>query len=288
MKRWRIPRLRFSLRTFLVLICIIGALLGLAAHRIETGKQRWATIAELQRLGVHVSFHDDDTYIDWTPAVIADMTWWQTMHYANHTLRLSSVQFTSRTPAPRAFELLRDFPSIENVHLMGEGADDGILGELVRHKKIVYLDLSKSCITDEGLARLTELPKLRGIELPPGIGDAGFIHVAKVPNLLGIRGAGGPVTDEGLKHLRGLTGMYELGLRDTRITDEGVAYLAGMKNLVALDLSGTRVTGQCAATFVDCTNLRRLELSRTRFDDAGLAAIGSFPVLPRISQMTSP
>jgi len=33
------------------------------------------------------------------------------------------------------------------------------------------------------------------------------------------------VTDAGLEHLQGLTGLDELGLRDTNVTDEGVKKL---------------------------------------------------------------
>ncbi len=279
-RRW-LPRIRFSLRTFLVFVCIVGAALGLIAHRVRLGKERWAKITELQRLGVYFGFHDDN--IDWTPEVIADMNWWQTWRAADHALDVRSAQLTRQTPAPKALELMRDFPNIQLLYIAGIDADDRVMADIVRHKAMEYLDLSKSRITDVGLSRLAEMPNLKSITLPPAMTDAGLAHVAKLPQLGLIWGSGGSITDDGAKQLAGLTGMYYLCLRDTAISDEGVRHLAGMKSLSWLDLSGTRVTGRCATFIQGMEQLQRLNLDRTEFDDSGLAGICDLQLLQRLS-----
>ncbi|MDZ4778767.1 MAG: hypothetical protein SGJ19_00775 [Planctomycetia bacterium] len=275
-KRWRIPRLRFSLRTFLVLICLIGALLGLAAHRIEKGKQRWAKIAELQKLGVGVGFTED--YRQWTPDVIGNMNWWQSWREADRAQNLSVVMFGQESPAPRAFELIRDFPGIAIVHLDGQEVDDRLMAELVRHRNIVHLDLQRSQITDEGLARLLELPNLNSLALPPGTTDAGLAHVAQLTQLRRLVARNTKITDAGLKNFVGRRGVDFLDLSNTPVTDEGVSHLVGMKSLIQLDLSGTRVTGACGEHLSGLAQLTRVELNQTQFDDAGLENISKLPL----------
>jgi hypothetical protein len=271
MSRWRFPRLRFSLRTFLVLICIIGALLGLAAHRIEKGKQRWAKIAELQRLGVHVGFTDDAR--QWTPDVIENMNWWQSWREADRAQKLTVVMFSSETPPPRAFELIHDFPDIAIVHLYGPDVDDRLMDELVRHKNIQHLDLFETQITEQGLARLSELPNLNSLYLPRGTTDAGLAHIAGLPRLRRLWARDSAITDEGMKHFAGRQGLNFLDLSHAAITDEGVRHLAGMKLLLQINLADTHVTGACGKYLSGVPDLQRLELDRTLFDDAGLAEL---------------
>ncbi len=273
MKRWRIPRLRFSLRTFLVLICIIGALLGLAAHRIETGKQRWAKIAELQKLGVGVGFTDD--FRQWTPDVIENMNWWQSWREADRAQNLTVVTFGAQTPAPRAFELIHDFPDIAIIYLDGQDVDDRLMDEVVRHKNILHLDLFKTQITDQSLARLSELPNLNSLYLPRGTTDAGLAHVAGLPQLRRLWARDSAITDEGMKHFAGRQGLNFLDLSNAAISDEGVRHLAGMKMLLQINLSDTQVTGACGKYLSGVPDLQRLELDRTLFDDAGLAEMHS-------------
>jgi len=50
------------------------------------------------------------------------------------------------------------------------------------------------------------------------------------------------ITDTGLVHLEGMTGLSYLNLSGTRITDAGLTHLKGMTSLSNLVLSGTRIT----------------------------------------------
>lgn len=50
------------------------------------------------------------------------------------------------------------------------------------------------------------------------------------------------VTDAGLEHLKGLTGLVQLSLINTEITDRGLEHLKGLSELQTLDLRRTQVT----------------------------------------------
>jgi hypothetical protein len=50
------------------------------------------------------------------------------------------------------------------------------------------------------------------------------------------------VSDEGLKHVRGLWGLRHLDLRETRITDEGLMCLSQLRSLKFLGLYHTIVS----------------------------------------------
>jgi Leucine-rich repeat (LRR) protein len=51
------------------------------------------------------------------------------------------------------------------------------------------------------------------------------------------------VTDDGLKHLQGLTQLRTLDLSATNVTDAGLKHLQGLTELQILDLNGTKATG---------------------------------------------
>jgi len=56
-----------------------------------------------------------------------------------------------------------------------------------------------------------------------------------------------PVTDAGIRHLLGLTGLTRLNIAGTQITDDGLVALGGLQNLEWVCVNRTRVT----ATGVD-------------------------------------
>jgi Leucine-rich repeat (LRR) protein len=53
---------------------------------------------------------------------------------------------------------------------------------------------------------------------------------------------GTQVTDAGLAHLQGLTGLQGLWLINTQVTDAGLAHLQGLTGLQVLSLDNTQVT----------------------------------------------
>lgn len=89
---------------------------------------------------------------------------------------------------------------------------------------------------------------------------------------------GVPVADEGLRDIRILGNLTELGLAYTPITDDALRHLAPLKHLRSLRLSATNVTGAGLSHLADC-RLTRLYLSKSKFNQDGQKHLGLFPTL---------
>ena len=98
--------------------------------------------------------------------------------------------------------------------------DEQLAEKLKGRADLKSLDLSYCReITDEGLAHLKGLTKLKELSL-----------------------ASTKITDAGLVHLKGLTKLKELGLASTKITDAGLVHLKGLSKLELLYLKETEIT----------------------------------------------
>lgn len=104
------------------------------------------------------------------------------------------------------------------------------------------LDLSKSLVTDAGLAHLAALKKLDFLDLSDTqITGEGLGALASTPiTRLDLTRA--TITDDGLASLAHLHTLEMLWLNETAITDEGLARLVGLGSLEQLDISDTAVT----------------------------------------------
>ena len=78
------------------------------------------------------------------------------------------------------------------------------------------------------------------------------------------------VSDDGLKHLSGLTNLQVLILWDIDVGDDGLKHLSGLTNLEALTLEGTQVTGDGLKHLSGLTNLGTLHLEGKKITDDGL------------------
>ena len=78
-----------------------------------------------------------------------------------------------------------------------------------------------------------------------------------------------PITDEGLKHLSGLTALEELDLYGTSLTDRGIAFLRNLTAIRKLNLLGAEVTDAGAEMLARLSHLRELNLYRSHVSNAG-------------------
>lgn len=88
-------------------------------------------------------------------------------------------------------------------------------------KQLLWLNLGRTKITDEGLKVIAQLPALRQIH---------FNHTL--------------ITDDGVKHLSPLSELNYLNLVGTKITDAGLAHLSPMKKLKNIFAYQTEVTSK--------------------------------------------
>ena len=92
--------------------------------------------------------------------------------------------------------------------------------------QLAWLDVSKTQITDAGLAHIGKLTNLTRLHLEKtGITDAGLPHIAKLEKLEYLNLYGTKVSDAGIANLKGLKNLKKLFLWQTAVTDKGAADL---------------------------------------------------------------
>jgi mono/diheme cytochrome c family protein len=93
-------------------------------------------------------------------------------------------------------------------------------------KDLIWLDLSRTRITDAGLKALEKMPNLQHLDLRgTAVGDAGLDKLAPLHNLRTLGLYGTSVTDAGLPALQRLSGLRRLYVGGTGVTPPGVASL---------------------------------------------------------------
>lgn len=91
-----------------------------------------------------------------------------------------------------------------------------------------------------------------------------------------------PVTDEGLRQLRGLDNIAALTLVDLQVTDAGLEHVAKLKNLQMLDLIGVDISVAGLEQLSLLRNLQRVQLQQTQLRDHNLAVLRQFPRLTSV------
>lgn len=136
-------------------------------------------------------------------------------------------------------------PTTDLVLATMDGITDAALSRIGTFEKLRWLDLTKTKITDSGVAHLTGCRSLRDLSIATTrISNASLATVGKLSTLEELDISGTPVTDAGLAHLRGLSNLKVLRLAVTQVGDEGLLQLARLKNLEMIDARQTQVTPQ--------------------------------------------
>jgi hypothetical protein len=91
------------------------------------------------------------------------------------------------------------------------------------------------------------------------------------------------ITDDGVKHLAGLTSLKKLELlRVPELTDASLAFIARMTNLEELNLSGASINGSGFVHLAKLKSLKVLVIPGLTLDDAGLANLGRLTSLQEL------
>jgi uncharacterized membrane protein len=123
------------------------------------------------------------------------------------------------TPGERALEY--------TAAIAGRGFGDAELAELrAVGDQLVWMDLSRTDVTDAGLAPLAEMPRLRHLDLrDTGVGDPAVDALAgsRALETLSLYGTG--LTDAGLIRLQSLPALRRVYVGGTSVTEAGMARL---------------------------------------------------------------
>jgi hypothetical protein len=155
-----VKRLRFSLRTFLVLVTIIVAVFGSLMVRSRRQAESVDLLHQYQALVLH-DYHYDD--------------------------RGEPVRGKAKMPWPNW--LVRTFGhdfffDVENVSVRDTSFSDQEMPYVLRLRDLRFLYLTRSRITDEGLADIGNLDRLEGLNLVgTSIGDSSVEELKKLKRL---------------------------------------------------------------------------------------------------------
>jgi hypothetical protein len=101
--------------------------------------------------------------------------------------------------------------------------------------------------------------------------DDDMKHLRGLKSLIALDLTGGGYTDEGLKEISDLTGLGELYLSDrAKITDAGIAHLRRLTGLRVLRLAGPGITDGCIKDLRELKGLKELSIQDTAITESGL------------------
>jgi hypothetical protein len=243
-----VRRYRFSLRTFLLATTVLGVWLGL---KVSHDARMDRALAGITASGGLIKVYDRSQNFPWG-------LWKYRYHLQFHDLRepLSTKDFSH----------LRAFgpASLHWLNLANTGLTDRDLEIVASLRGVEYLSLANETyangevipdrpqnkITDAGLARLSGLRNLRGIDL-----------------------SGAEITDDGLKILAGMPHLVWVYLDATQVKGPGLANLKTHDQLRMLELNGCELTPAAYENVIQLSNLSSLGLRNSGTTDALFALI---------------
>jgi hypothetical protein len=161
------------------------------------------------------------------------------------------------------------------------------LAEIAGLAHLEFLEVQGDRITDEGLASVARLPKLKSLVIGQpkmGLSDAGLVHLTKLPALEVLSIKSGRFSVTGLEHVGRICGLKKLAIHVNNLRDAGLAHLADLAQLEDLSLHNeTRAPKSVNLDAIEqiarIKALKRLQLTRFDLRGPGLPALGSLPAL---------
>ncbi|WP_218933035.1 leucine-rich repeat domain-containing protein [Roseimaritima multifibrata] len=156
--------------------------------------------------------------------------------------------------------------------------------DYVRTVWIVNFD-DKSDPSDDDLEVVERFDALKQLTLMnrKKITDEGLRHVSGLTELEVLALNGTNVSGEGLSHLRNCQGLKGLPMNNTPLMDVGLSHISHLGSLEWVQLSGTQVTDQGLSHLSGLTKLESLELRDTAITDDGLKHLSNLKSLKKLS-----
>ena len=211
-----------------------------------------------------------------------------------HLARLPSLQhldLSGTGVTDVGLQVLRDLPALRTLSLAWSRVTESGIGVLAHCGALEHLNLGTSpqtgdaalraladkpalrrltiALTDGGMPLLQELPAFRSWQ--GGEAVLSLVGHRSLPNQLTLRGT---FTDAGMRHLRGLDGLFSLDIDDSHlaITATGLESLLPLAHLAALSVDAK---DDWMPYIAQMPHLRSLGVQDTTAGDDGFAALGT-------------
>jgi hypothetical protein len=274
-RRW----LRFSLRTFLLVLTALCVWLGVKVNQARRQKEAVEALLELGATVRYAHQRDDTNPTEFESGKDLGVPGWLRRLAGDDFFQTVALIEFSAPVTDEDLVHLAALPHIERLHVSDQesyeehnitdagfahlprpdrlthfGAantriGDTFLTRLAGATELQTLHLSATRVTDEGLRSLPRLPKLKYLGLGyTSVGDAGVAAVLQDPSSLEILWLEGTqITDASLALLKDAQRLVHLSLDRTRVTDAGLRHLHGLPALITLSVDHTAVTAEAMA-----------------------------------------
>lgn len=163
-------RLRFSLRTLLVITTVLAISLGLY---VQSLRDRRAAIAAVERLGAAISFNYHGP--EWLRKLVGDEKYF----WNPNAVRFQYDDPLTDDELQSAVPYLKNFSDLNYLAFReSQITNDGLKHLLPLAERLLVLDLSYTAVSDDGIIHLKQLPKLMFVRVkegtaitPAGIGE---------------------------------------------------------------------------------------------------------------------
>jgi Leucine-rich repeat (LRR) protein len=181
-----------------------------------------------------------------------------------HLPRLRTLSLASNRVTVEGVGALAHCNELEHLKLWVPQVGDAALRALAGKRRLHHLEIA---LTDAGLPLLHELPVFKSWQ--GGEAELSLSGHKTVPNHLSLRGT---FTDRGMRHLRGLEGLFSLDIDDSRlaITAAGLEPLISLAHLAAL---GADAKDDWMPHMAEMPHLRYLGVQDTVAGDEGFVAL---------------
>jgi hypothetical protein len=268
-------RLRFSLKTLLIVFTLAALWLGHTVHRarqqkdaVEAIHAKYGEVAYAHQRS-EASSGDVGHNLSLEPQAPA---WLVSLLGADYFQTVERVDVRWIPLKDDWLANLDKLPGLKILQIHGAHFSAPAICRLkgLRNFEILYVGWV-SDITDDTFQTIGSATKLRDLRLGacPQVTDAGVEHLANLRELKNLDLSSSQLTDGGLAHLSQLTNLKVLNLAKTKISDHGLKQLTSIKSLRQLHLSGTKVSDDGLQHLERLQQLTGVDLQATAVTQAG-------------------
>lgn len=268
-------KLRFSLRTALVVTTVLCAVLAWLGYRVSALHTKVNALARLRSLGASIQLDDIKG------ARLPDN--WLFGFLGDDACR--DVKWVSLDYNANADLCLRELPALGSIHIVTLHAANVSSRGLAHLQNVKFADgnvcLAGTSVCDGDLARLHDIDRLHTLDLSwTQVSDAGLFSLSTLSDLEELDLSGVNVEGWGLAHLSRLTRLKCLRLEETSIEGK---WLVALSHIEELSLAGALIDDDDVRSLCQLKRLRTLNLDRTSVSDRGLRYLCESSTLTSIS-----
>lgn len=200
-------------------------------------------------------------HLDLSQSAITD----RGLEVLEHLPNLQSLALVFTRVSDSGIRHLRNCHLLEHLDLMWTRTGDGAVAALAGKQRMSHF-ISGNNVTDEGLSMLHDLPVFSAWH--GGSDQMSLMGEHKKPNQIMLRGA---ISDRGLGNLRGLDGLFDLGIDSSiPLTSAGITHLGTLPHLGSLSIDARDESMPAIAAL---PHLRYLSVQDTAAGDDGFEAL---------------